>query len=223
MDQKAWIVVGGVALASFSAGAFAGILYSKKVLAEGYEEILQAEVEEMREHYMRQNKVGPYSSPQEAAKTLLPSGMVLDDGDDIQATPDVSVVKSIFDRELTQPSDEELVEELGKRSVWLPYIVSDDEFMANDVDHHQASLTYFEGDETLVDEKEEPIEDIDKYVGEKNLRFGYRSNDRNIVYIRNEKLRMDFEISRSQGQYVEEVLGMPAKPTNQKRRITSSH
>lgn len=90
-----------------------------------------------------------------------------------------------------------------------PYILHHDEFFENDPDHEQAQLTYYEGDDTLADDKDVPVPDPDATVGTEALtQFGHGSKDRNTVYVRNERLDMDFEIVKSNGKYSVEVLGL---------------
>lgn len=98
--------------------------------------------------------------------------------------------------------------EIANRSEDHPFVVSFDEFNENEEGHSQVTLTYFDGDDVLIDEKEQPIEDVENTVGMENLqKFGHGSNDSKIVYIRNERLDLDFEVVLSHGKYVEEVLG----------------
>jgi hypothetical protein len=63
-------------------------------------------------------------------------------------------------------------------------------------------------------------------VGDDNLRFGYGSNDSNMVYVRNPRIEMDMEIVRSQGTYTKEVLGFDdeaeLKHSGRRRRFRES-
>jgi hypothetical protein len=53
-----------------------------------------------------------------------------------------------------------------------------------------------------------PIPDVNATVGDGNLdRFGHRSKDPRVVYIRNEKLGIEYEVCKSDGSYAEEVGG----------------
>lgn len=77
----------------------------------------------------------------------------------------------------------------------LPYIIGVDEYMTPTMEgQEQVSLTYF-ADGILADEKDETF-DVEWNVGKDNLQFGAQSNDKNAVYIRNEKLKKDFEVVR---------------------------
>lgn len=102
-------------------------------------------------------------------------------------------------------------EEKKLRSRERPYIITHDEYFDKDVSFEDQTLTYYEDDDTLVDEKDKPVDDLD-LVGEDHLaRFGHGSRDRNIVYVRNEKLEMDFEIVLAKGSYLE-ALGLGPEP-----------
>lgn len=123
-----------------------------------------------------------------------------------------SIKKSIFDglEPITQEEDEfdlEREEELRAERPGHPFVLEHDEFFNNDPEHSQNSLTYFEGDDVLVDERDNPIADVAGMIGHDTLRFGYGSRDRNIVYIRNPRREVDFEITRSPGSFAKEVMG----------------
>lgn len=98
--------------------------------------------------------------------------------------------------------------EVDKRNPDEPYIITHDEFMENENGFTQGTMTYYNGDDILTDDKDVPVPDIDEIVGSEALtRFGYGSRDRNVVYVRNEKIETDFEITLSQGEFAKEVAG----------------
>ena len=108
-------------------------------------------------------------------------------------------------------------EEVKYRTEDKPYIITHDEYFEAEKDYETISLTYFQLDDTLVDESDQPIENTDETVGDEHLtRFGSGSKDKNIVYVRNDKLGIDYEITRSKGSYLEEVLGLPEEPNSLK-------
>lgn len=218
MDRKTWIILGGTALASFSAGALGGIWYCKRTLVAGYEAILAAEIEEMRVHYLQQSRPR-YATPQEAARDLLPDAEVIFNelSNELKITsPEEEaelLEQNIFDGDLVEPDEDTLQRDEAARTPHRPYIISDEEYMQNEPEHKQVTVTFYEGDHVLADERDEPIENIEEYVGKENVvRFGYRSKDRNIVYVRNEEIEVDFEVARSTGFFSVEVLGYDAAP-----------
>lgn len=97
--------------------------------------------------------------------------------------------------------------EQRERTAGYPYVITEQEYMTNESGFDQVRLAYFEEDDVLVRENDDPVTD-DDLVGGKNLtKFGYGSNDKNIVFVRNVALQTEFEITREQGAYAEVVHG----------------
>lgn len=126
------------------------------------------------------------------------------------ADPEVKVEVNVF----TQAMDEAVWDQ-DKEEAWRaslrpgdPYIISEEEFLTSEKDYNQTTMTYYSGDNVLTDAKDEPIDLVDMVVGEGNIRFGYGSNDPRTVYIRNDRLEQDFEVTQSDGKYAHEVLGL---------------
>lgn len=106
--------------------------------------------------------------------------------------------------------------EADERNPNKPFILTQREFEEGEHDYAQNTLTYYEGDDVLTDERDQPIHNKRPVVGDDNLQFGEKSNDPNIVYIRNNHLEVDFEVCRSTGTFSEEVLGY-TEPSNKQR------
>jgi hypothetical protein len=98
-------------------------------------------------------------------------------------------------------------EELNAREGQDIYTITVSEFFANEADFKQSQLTYYKGDDMLCDSLDVPIHRYQQLVGNK-LNFGHGSKDPNVVFIRNEKERMEWEICLDVGRYEEEVLGL---------------
>jgi hypothetical protein len=98
--------------------------------------------------------------------------------------------------------------EEAQRRPEAPYVISFEEFNENTYEHSQSTITYYMGDDVLADEKDQLIDDVESVVGTDNLaRFGHGSRDPNVVYIRNERLEADYEVTRSTGRFSEQVMG----------------
>lgn len=89
-----------------------------------------------------------------------------------------------------------------------PYILHITEFMENDSDYPQISLTYYTEDEVVVDDDDKPVYNYHDVLGIDNLRFGHGSTQDGVVYIRNEKRKADFEVLKFEGHYATERLGL---------------
>lgn len=96
--------------------------------------------------------------------------------------------------------------ELAARNPMEPYVIHQDEFMADEMDFRQETLTYYAGDDIMVDTDDTPIYNYTGMMGE--LKFGHGSKDKNVVYIRSEVLHMEWEILLHQGFFEQEVLGL---------------
>jgi len=99
-------------------------------------------------------------------------------------------------------------EELNAREGQSIYIVTHSEFHGDDLEGYTSgTLTYYRGDDMLTDELGVPVVPYRKFVGS-CLNFGHGSGDPEIVYIRNETEKMEWEVILDTGRYEEEVLGL---------------
>jgi hypothetical protein len=104
----------------------------------------------------------------------------------------------------TSDDDWDYEAEMSTRTSDAPYIIHVDEFFGGEMGFDQTTLTYYQGDDILVDELNVPIYNYQSYVGE--MKFGHGSKDRNVVYIRNEALTHEWEILLSQDCYADDAL-----------------
>ena len=93
-----------------------------------------------------------------------------------------------------------------------PYIISEDEYMDPSVfkEFTSNTLIYYEDDDTLATDRDEVVTDIEDLIGSSALtNFGYKSNNKDVVFVRNVKLNANFEVIREKGSYQSLVLGLP--------------
>jgi hypothetical protein len=93
------------------------------------------------------------------------------------------------------------------RDTTKPYVISHEEFRDDNETYSKISLTYYTQDDTLCDERDAPIRDTSIVGADYQELFGQDSEDPDIVYIRNDKLQVDFEIARKEESYTFSVLG----------------
>lgn len=89
-----------------------------------------------------------------------------------------------------------------------PYIIDYEEYGALD-DYDTMTLTYF-ADEVLVDDVEDPIDDIDTLVGLDNLKIFDEEPLCRAIYVRNEVWQTDYEILKDDWNY-SDLGDVPAK------------
>lgn len=227
-----------VGLVGLAAGGVGGYFFAARKLGKQFEERLEEEIEQTKEFYAGIYKTdtdGAVLTPQDVLSSRMGQEAVdavrfyqgrtaeapapsEEDLDELEMSPEEEALLDRAVEAAKAPSESRNVfvdpnfdfeEELKYRTPDKPYIITHDEFFENELDYEQSSLTYYEEDDTLINERDEPQREIDKLIGEDHLvRFGHGSKDKNIVYVRNDRLQLDFEITKSSGSYVKEVLGM---------------
>ena len=86
------------------------------------------------------------------------------------------------------------------------YIIHQDEFFGDELGYSQMSLNYYEEDDILCDDDDVPIYNYEQVVG--RLEFGHGTDDKNVVYVRNDARECEYEILRNTTSYANEVLGI---------------
>ena len=173
-----------------------------------YQQDLEIEIEKTRKFYNTLSK-REYESPTDRLEELEPAKSVVDVEVIIEKQGYetdkglVEVARNVF-TDAVEAFD--IDEEVKTRTPDAPYILEHDEFFNSE--WTSATLTYYEEDDVLLDPNDEIIDDVDRLVGEANLRrFGFGSRDNNVLYVRNENEERDFEIIKVQGSYSTEVFG----------------
>lgn len=223
MDRKLIFTALAGLVGGLAAGQAWGYFMAKKHLREEFDEELKFQLEMAKRQYQKLYKRDQFDTPATAVEALNRDG---DDSiaeeiaravnalthyqgkqDEKQVAPKVAddaktVVNNIFAQGPPPPREVDENE---------PHLIDIDEFVNNETGYEQYSLTYYMGDGVLADDKDQPIEGdkLDMTVGDNNLaEFQKMGEIAHCVYVRNHKLRAEFEISRSEGKYSEEVLGL---------------
>lgn len=124
--------------------------------------------------------------------------------------------------EIDDPELAEYEEFIKDRDPKKPYIIHINEFMGRDSNgFDKIPVNYYTEDDTLTDERNRPIPDVERLVGDDNLNhFGKFSMDRNLLYVRNERpdVMSDFEIRRHELSYADAILGVTSRDPIPKMR-----
>jgi hypothetical protein len=100
-----------------------------------------------------------------------------------------------------------------------PYVVTIDQHFEDDNRYEKITVTFYEADGVLADERDQMVEDQDGTIGRDfDLHWGEGSKDPNIVYIRNDRTEADYEVIRDKRSYHVHVLGMAVDPRSVKKR-----
>ena len=200
-------------------GAGLGYYLGTKRTIKAADEIIKAEVSEARDFYARTFKADEYNTPESAAEALGANVNLEKAADALRIYKGMSATDVIVD-ELAQEeeperpksknifSDSTDVLAIDDRRPDQPYVISLEEWMENEPENNQISVTWYAGDHILADEREDIIEDVDQIVGHANLElFGLASGDPNVVHVRLEMRDLDIEVNRHSGEFRRIVQG----------------
>ena len=232
--RRNYLILATTSVASLIGGGLAGYFYADKKLRAEYDERLQEEIAETKKFYRVVRKEGEDATPADSVASRISPDVAeamrsyasqaedetnveeeYEEPKDDEGEP-VEVVENVF----SGPEGDAFGMELEARDTKFPYIISKDEFMSNEPEHDQITMTYFKGDDVLSDDGDEHIPHPENVIGEETLtKFGVGSGDPHVVYVRNEYLSQDYEILRSGGKYTVEVLGFIEHSDDRRTKI----
>lgn len=128
---------------------------------------------------------------------------------DVDELADALIAKNAFtEGELYDVSDDDWVweDELNMRSDKTIYVITREEFDADNMGYRQSTVNWFEGDRMLSDENGEAIYNWTSHIGSE-LPFGHGSGDENVLLIRNENLHWEYCVTKNPGRFDQDVEG----------------
>lgn len=214
-----------VKLAIFTLGALAGFFGAKKVYKEHYANLAQEEIDNVKEVFNKRRKMRvvprkengmtdeEYEEQQDKAqdertnKNPLTRSS-LDSNPYEQAKKNYNLVGQgqVDDTVTTEVTDMDTgstLEPVVDNA--RPYIIDGRDFI-EDFDHHdKVSLYYYKGDDVLCHDHEAIVENVEECVGS-DLLLGI--DDQATIWVRNEKLGIDYEIITLNDSYAKSVHGI---------------
>ena len=194
-------------------GIGGGYLGTRRYLEVRYEKLAEKEISEMRVHFrermVAREKKPDLSNLNKRVEELgykdppAPGEPNVQVDSEMAETP-TSLTRNVFSgQDASDGWDYEV--EKASRVEGGTYIIHKDEY--GETDNNEVTLSYYGGDDILCDQDDHIIETPFSLVGDCLSHFGHGSNDRNVVYIRNEALDVDLEVVKSDKTYAEEVHG----------------
>lgn len=175
----------------FVAGAGVGTAITWQFFKNKYKRIADEEIASVKDYYKhsREAILDVAEEPSELPERI----------EDDSETEEVEY-KNLANNYNTITNENDIDEKGGNNMAEGPYVIKPEEF--DTVGYDVISLTYY-ADKVLVDEDDNPIEDIDYLVGEDSLdHFGEYEDD--SVFVRNDDLKTDFEILLDEASYYDE-------------------
>ena len=186
----------GLTFLAFIAGAGIGSVCTWQLLKRKYELIAQEEIDSVKAAYAERESV------EKAGKSFVKGFR-----DGLKVAED-RTPKDVDDMDFKRYTDysKTVEEKKGEAFVEKPYVISPEEFGEFE-EYEKISLTYY-ADEVLADENDEEVDDVEEIVGKGSLNhFGEYEDD--SVFVRNDRLKCDYEILLDQRNYSDVVKTMP--------------
>lgn len=189
----------------FIAGAAIGSAATWHVLKTAYERIANDEIESVRESYRRKMEETKQDNSEDNVDEK-PSTITAEEADEYVGVKRKAGYTDYCGYSRPTNIEKGKVPEKMKPED-LPYVIPPEEFGDLD-DYAQVSLTYFK-DGVLADEgTADIVDDVDATVGESSLStFGMYESD--SVFVRNDRLKSDYEILADERTYDEYVNERP--------------
>ena len=179
---------------AFTAGGAIGAFVAHKLLDEKYERIAQEKIKSIKEAYTVQRSEDTENEVEETS--------IADEIDEHQI-----IIQDYISKDPSQPVAQytDYTNMTTKPVEFVdddePYVI--DPIQAGDDDYEIMTYTLF-GDGVLADEMNMPVEDITGTVGADYAdHFNDDECDDDAIYIRNDRLKTDFEILREGRTYAE--------------------
>lgn len=181
---------------AFVTGAAAGAAASWYFAKTKYERIAQEEIDSVKEAFSapaveKQEEVEAADEPEDSIETISEEEYTV----------------AVNECGYTAYSDSEK-KEAQPMDFKKPYVIPPEEF-GEEEEYGRSSLTYY-ADKVLVDELDEMVENVEDTIGFESLtHFGEYEDD--SVYVRNERIKCDFEILLDSRRYTDVLKEKPYK------------
>jgi len=195
-------------LSIFAAGAVVGVLAAKTYFSTKYKQQAEEEIRQMRD-YIQKKEAQIKAEVEEKEETSSPDNFASLAKDEeaksayfkyATTTPITDISKEDFEEMKERLAGSEHPEEEHDE----PYILTVEEFEDGKPGYDSIGLSYYRGDDSLVDDAEELV-DVDETVGEENL-DAFRRSDADSIYIRNDRIGVDYEIIAIDGNFYDDIF-----------------
>lgn len=154
----------------FVAGFACGVIVAEKYFSRTYKRIADEEIEAVRRRY---------------------SGYI--EAEEGEVVLDKREQRNEYAEKISREGYSEDVYEKIER----PYVISPEEFGEYE-DYQRITLTYYEQDDVICDEYDEPLDDADDIVGLDSVNH-YGEYEDDTVFVRNDRRKTDYEILLDHG------------------------
>ena len=190
-----------ISVLMFATGAAIGSVVTWKLVKTKYEQLAQEEIESVKEIFSKR-EIDDIEDIEYDEYEF--EDFQIDDNSKVK--PDIMEYAAKIQKESYQNYANES-KEVRPMNDKKPYVIAPEEY--GELDNYQTkSLTYYDDEILTDDDTDEVIKDVDSIVGLESLKtFGEYEDD--SVFVRNEKLKTDFEILLDVRKYSEVFNPVP--------------
>ena len=186
----------------FTSGSVIGAIVSWIATKNAYKKKNQEDLESVREFYKQKEKDIIAQLQKEYGFEIKKEKKETDSPkEDTTRVEGSKIDYTKFYKDLSSDPPDDILAETPKPILppeAIPYVIDPEEYGEDD-DYETLTLTYY-SDDVLVDEDDEPVENREEVIGNESLkRFGEFEAD--AVFVRNERLKCDYEILRDNRKY----------------------
>ena len=122
---------------------------------------------------------------------------------DVNGTFDTDNKRDEAEYDYNNPSEEEeIMNQSPNMDISAPELITVQSFVDEYPEHEKLTLNYYTIDEVLVDEDDMPVENVELVVGCDALNsFGIFGAEENLVYVRNTRFGIDYEVIKLEERY----------------------
>lgn len=176
---------------SFVAGGAVGVTATMIFLKKKYEAITEEEIESVKKAFSKESHIVVVHSDEEAQKVA----------EKAKHKPDIfDYGKKLADEGYTNYGKAlKEVKDTADNDYPDPYRIEPTEY-GEGPEYDKQSLIFYEEDGVVADETDVIVDDPDSVIGLENLDH-FDSSD--VIYIRNERLEIDYEVLKDPGSFAE--------------------
>ena len=193
----------------FAVGAAVGSAVTWKIVKSRYERIVQEEIESIKDAFADLPVHEPAATDDTKTNTRQ-NGVTkqidwseLEDRDRSEVAKAFTAAERIEYARITDKytSEKGGANDMATDGARDPYVIAPYDFGELD-GYDQVELTYYEGDDILEDEEYNVINNRNELIGADSL-FTFGEYEEDAVFVRNERLKTDFQILKDYGTYSE--------------------
>lgn len=188
---------------AFVIGAAAGTAVTWYIMKKKCDQRIQEEINSVKAVF----SYPKYDGPQDSDEAAIEREMEEKKERVLREKPDVTdYAKRLDDCGYVDYASKAETFEGPRGTYKAPYVISPDEF--GELEDYDRITLLFYSDHVLTDDNNEVIEDVESTVGVESLNhFGEYEDD--SVFVRNERLRVDYEILLDQRKYSDVLESKP--------------